>query len=209
MVECREISDVFAFPARNTRHDVGIGSHRVAREGCVIALHDAWNRFCRGIVLYSAYHSFVTRSGVVHRPAMGRNQRDALLHLKVNAASISSKSHGEPNWYIPAATIDAALLLQVPNSSTISAAVGVSSLRSVVSPTAGVQANSSPPAEIQSVRNYIAHRGSSAGKRIKPLKATHGASNVLQILDAPVAGGLRLFDSWVSDLLDMADFATR
>jgi hypothetical protein len=62
---------------------------------------------------------------------------------------------------------------------------------------------------VQSVRNYIAHRGKSAASRLAPLMSTHRASNVLQLLDSPVAGGIRLFESWVFDMLDMADFATR
>jgi hypothetical protein len=37
----------------------------------------------------------------------------------------------------------------------------------------------------------------------------HQARNVLELLDAPVAGGIRLFESWVYDMLDMADFASR
>ncbi|MFE4607168.1 hypothetical protein ACWGCP_09435 [Streptomyces niveus] len=127
----------------------------------------------------------------------------------MNLSAISSKSFGEPNWFIPAATIDAASVLSVPNRSTISAAIGVSSLRSTVSPSAGIAANSSPPREVQAVRNYIAHRGKNAAGRIAPLMTSHNASNVLQLLDSPVAGGIRLFESWVSDMLNMADFATR
>ncbi|UCM88617.1 hypothetical protein [Streptomyces marincola] len=140
---------------------------------------------------------------------MGRNQTQALRFLGSNLSSISSKSHGEPNWFVPAATIDAADLLNVPNRATIAAAIGVSSIHSTVSPSAGVQANASPPQEVQAVRNYIAHRGRNAAKRIDSLMIAHGASNVLELLDSPAAGGIRLFESWIYDLLDMANFATR
>lgn len=208
-VECEEILTSFSLPARGDRHQFGIGSNRVAREGAVIALHDAWNRFCKNLVLRSSYHQFETRSGQVLRPTIGRNQTEALHFLGANLSAISSKSFGEPTWFIPAATIDAASVLSVPNRSTIAASIGVSTIHSTVSPSVGVQANASPPKEVQSVRNYIAHRGKSAAVRMAPLMSTHGASNVLQLLDSPVAGGIRLFESWVFDMLDMADFATR
>lgn len=208
-VECQDILISYSFPLRGERHHIGVGGHRVAREGAVVALHDAWNRFCRSLVLRSSFHKFETRAGRILRPGIGRSQAESLRYLGANLSAISSKSFGEPNWFIPAATIDAASVLGVPNRSTIAAAVGVSSLSSTVSPTAGVAANSSPPREVQSVRNYIAHRGKSAARRMEPLMLTHNASNVLQLLDSPVAGGIRLFDSWVFDMLDMADFATR
>ncbi|WP_392753991.1 hypothetical protein [Streptomyces sp. LN590] len=208
-VECEDILISFALPARGDRHQFGFGSHRIAREGAVIALHDAWNRFCKNLILHSAYHRFETRSGRALRPIVGRNQTEALQFLNANLAAICSKSFGEPTWFIPAATIDAASVLNVPNRSTIAASIGISTIHSTVSPTVGVQANASPPQEVQSVRNYIAHRGKSAAVRLAPLMSAHGACNVLQLLDAPVAGGIRLFESWVFDMLDMADFATR
>lgn len=208
-VECEDILASFSLPERGDRHHFGIGSHRIAREGAVIALHDAWNRFCKNLVLRSSYHQFETRSGNVLRPTAGRNQSEALQFLGANLSAISSKSFGEPNWFVPAATIDAASVLSVPNRATIATAIGVSTLRSTVSPSAGVQANASPPQEVQRVRNYIAHRGKNAAARLAPLMSTHKASNVLQLLDSPVPGGIRLFDSWVFDMLDMADFATR
>lgn len=208
-VECEEILTSFSVPARGDRNEFGIGAHRVAREGAVVALHDAWNRFCKNLVLRSSYHQFETRSAQVYRPAIGRNQSETLQFLSMNLSAISSKSFGEPTWFIPAATIDAASVLDVPNKSTIAAAIGVSTIHSTVSPSVGVQANASPPKELQSVRNYIAHRGKGAAARMSPLMSMHGASNVLQLLDSPVAGGIRLFESWVFDLLDMADFATR
>jgi hypothetical protein len=208
-IECEEILASFSAPARGDRHQFGVNSGRIAREGSVIALHDAWIRFCKNLVLRSAYRQFETRSGRVLSPPKGRNQTEALAFLASNLASISYKSFGEPTWFIPAATIDAADVLDVPNRSTIAAAIGVSSLRSTVSPTAGVQANASPPQEVQSVRNYIAHRGKSAAARMSPLMTRHGAGNVLHLLDAPVAGGIKLFESWVYDMLDMADFASQ
>lgn len=208
-VECGEILESFSRPVRGDRHHFGVGSHRVAREGCVIALHDAWNRFCKNLVLRSSYYQFETRSGQVLQPAVGRKQSEALQFLGANLSAISFKSFGEPTWFIPAATIDAASVLSVPNRSTIAASIGVSSLHSTVSPSMGVQANSSPPREVQSVRNYIAHRGKSAASKMAPLMLAHGACNVLQLLDSPVSGGIRLFESWVFDMLDMADFATR
>lgn len=165
-VECEEILTSFSVPARGDRNEFGIGAHRVAREGAVVALHDAWNRFCKNLVLRSSYHQFETRSGQVHRPAIGRNQSEALQFLSVNLSAISSKSFGEPTWFIPAATIDAASVLDVPNKSTIAAAIGVSTIHSTVSPSVGVQANASPPKEVQSVRNYIAHRGRCCGENV-------------------------------------------
>ncbi|MFE7032652.1 hypothetical protein ACFU9Y_20280 [Streptomyces sp. NPDC057621] len=208
-VECHEILTSFSFPLRGDRHQFGVGAHRIAREGSVIALHDAWNRFCKNLVLRSSYHQFENRSGQVLRPTVGRNQTEALQFLSANISAISSKSFGEPTWFIPAATIDAASVLNVPNRSIIAASIGVSSLHSRVSPSAGIQSNASPPREVQSVRNYIAHRSKSAAARVNPLMTNYGAENILQLLDAPVAGGIRLFESWVFDLLDMADFATR
>ncbi|MER6137167.1 hypothetical protein [Streptomyces sp. NPDC001815] len=208
-VECQDILISFSLPLRGDRHQFGVGAHRVAREGSVIALHDAWNRFCKNLILRSTYHQFTTRSGQVLRPTVGRNQTEALQFLNANLSAICSKSFGEPTWFIPAATIDAASVLNVPNRSIIAASIGVSTIHSTVSPSAGVQANASPPKEVQSVRNYIAHRGKSAAARVTPLMSKYGASNILQLLDSPVAGGIRLFESWVFDLLDMADFATR
>lgn len=208
-VECDEILTSFTSPSRGDRHHLGTGSHRIAREGSVIALHDAWNRFCKNLVLRSSYHQFTTRSGRLLHPTTGRNQTEALQFLSANLSAISYKSFGEPTWFIPAATIDAAAVLDVPNRSTIAAAIGVSTIHSTVSPSAGVQANASPPQEVQSVRNYIAHRGKSAAARMAPLMTRHSACNVLQLLDSPVAGGIRLFESWVYDMLDMADFASR
>jgi len=214
LVETADIIKTFSRDpqvVRNVQHGGYIARHgndRVAREGAVVALQDSWNRFCRTLILYSASTDFRDRSNVRHQLATGRSFRDSISHLRQNKNSIANFTHGEPVWFYPAASIDAASVLNLPNYPRVSAALGTSNLSNTVGGT--VLASNRPPiGDMVATRNYIAHRGPSARVRLDPVLQHYRVKSVIDLLHHPAPGGVTVFESWVSDLKIMADLASK
>jgi hypothetical protein len=118
----------------------------------VVRLHDSWTRFCRELIVLSAYGNTVTFSG---------NQISKSNPLITDLASVipllmsslyRKPQWSEPRWGTARDCIDAATRLGIQNLSTVAAAIG---------------AANSPGNELRIIRNFYAHR-----KKETSIKAT-------------------------------------
>jgi len=151
-------------------------------EMAVIRMHDSWARFCREIIILSAFGNTITLSGI----PLTRSRPDidtlgsvipVLLRLK--------RSSVEPRWANAYACIDAARNLSIRNFSTVVAAIG---------------ATNSPADALRHARNFYAHRGKETSKlAISTGNFVSTNYPLIYDLNAYTKGGLTLIESWVKE----------
>ncbi len=124
---------------------------RMAIEACVIRLHDAWARFCRELVVVSAYRQPLTAQGVSVTRVVGLSRRRDVIPALL---STYKKKRNEPAWAIPTFCIDAAQRLGVSNYGEINSGIGLS-----ISP--------SPTDQLRHVRNFVAHRSEETAQNVR------------------------------------------
>lgn len=201
----RELDDVLSTfnsaPTIETRTARRFDNHRASREGVVVHTFDAWGRFIRSAVLVSSCRVVKGIGGATYGPPPFPTHRAAMAHLNLQRRSIQAFRYGEPSWHLQHSALDAVSVLQPPNAQQIRAALG----GTVVSSATGVSV-ASPIADLQVIRNYIAHKGPSAGARVKAILQPVGARSVLEWLDQPVAGIPR-FHELVANLRALSDVA--
>jgi hypothetical protein len=143
MSEFEWLREEFARSASNqgSRHS------QLACEMAVIRLYDSWARFCRELIIMSAYGKTLTLGGMRLKTSLPAIKSKALVVPTL--MSTFKKQVYEPDWERADKCIDAGRRLKIMNISTVSAAIG---------------AMNSPADEIRHVRNFFAHRrkGSSA-----------------------------------------------
>lgn len=149
-------------------------------EMVVIRMHDAWARFCREMVILSAYGNTITLAGSAlpsSRPDIGDpgSVIPILLSLK--------KSKREPRWASATACIDAAQKLSIKNLTTVAAALG---------------AANSPAEALRHSRNFYAHRGrDTSALALGTACFGHSLRPDVYDLNAYTAGGVTILESWV------------
>lgn len=164
-------------------------SHSRTRASCVADLHNAWDQFCKELVVASVIGGANTRSGIsIPRSATISGLNDVMSTLRASYAPRTKPNFWEPHWSIASELIDSARRLEVVNLSNISAAVG---------------STSSVADELRHARNYVSHRkADTALKTINALSA-YGAVAPLDIdslLVSFVPSGVTLFEHWVTNL---------
>ena len=170
-----------------------IQQHSVV-ELCVIRLHDAWSRFCRELVVTSAYAKPLTAQGNRVPRASGVQRRDQVIPKLL--ATYKKRSQ-EPYWYLTDQCLDAAGRLKVSNYSAISSGIGLSF----------PDMSPSPNDQVRLVRNFFAHRHQeSADKALEIARNLHipGVTHPRSLVVATVPPGILVFRLWVNRLRWMA-----
>lgn len=156
-------------------------------EMCVIRLQDAWSRFCRELVVTSAYARPLTAQGQRVPRAPGIQRRDQIIPEFPTTYP----------WYMSNRCLDAAKRLNVSNYPAISRGIGASFPG--VSP--------SPNEQVRLVRNFFAHRHQeSAGKALEIARSLNipGVTHPRSLVVATVPPGISVFRQWVNRLQVMA-----
>lgn len=170
-------------------------SRRSVAEYALIALHDAWNRFARDLILASALGS-VTPSGVpIPRTHLAvTNRRSALLRIRVFYGE--NRSWWEPGWHDPTHAARASTALAITNAPTVTAAFG---------------ASANPIEEVRWVRNFVAHRGPATADRCEQIGANYhvadsGSPSAIATHLVPTASNAQslLFEVWCGRLRSIA-----
>lgn len=177
-----------------------MGNHRAAREGVLVHTFDAWGRYVRGVVMLSACRPVRGLSGKDYGPPPFSSHHSAALELVRRKSAISNFSHGEPSWHLQQSAMDAVAVLRIPNAVNVVSALG----GSIVTGAGAVV--SSPLVDLTAVRNFIAHKGPSAGAKCSVILRAAGCRSVLEWLDQPVAGIPR-FHEVVANLRAISDVA--
>lgn len=170
-----------------------IQQHSVV-ELCVIRLHDAWSRFCRELVVTSAYAKPLTAQGNRVPRAPGVQRRDQVIPKLL--ATYKKRSQ-EPYWYLTNQCLDAAGRLKVSNYSALSSGIGISF----------PDMSPSPNDQVRLVRNFFAHRHQeSAGKALEIARNLHipGITHPRSLVIATVPPGISVFRMWANRLRLMA-----
>lgn len=171
--------------------------HRHNREWCAVYLNDSWQRFCRRLVLSSAVLEPVSLSGKIVRPVPGlRSQRETLAALR-RVLAPKRPAFWEPRWHDAIEAGRAVRVLGVSNASQIIAALG---------------STPSPAADLNTVRNFIAHRNrDTAGKlssvllkyRVATVTGSSSRAVVDMLLVQPMSGD-PCFVGWCNQLEGIA-----
>jgi hypothetical protein len=164
-----------------------VGNQRQTRLACemaIIRLYDAWARYCRELIVLSAFGRTITLSGMPIPPSHPAIKR---CHLVIPTLQIMSGTgwRFEPRWADATKCIQAAQRLAIANFATVSAALG---------------AANSPAEDIRRARNFYAHRKKGTAQE-------SGATNLfvnrrLEVFDlaAYTSGNVRVIESWVNNL---------
>jgi hypothetical protein len=162
-----------------------------AREMMLIRLHDSWARFCREIIVISAYGKAVTVGG---------------MRLNTSLPSIKSRSHVVPvlvalnngrfpKWFAASDCIRSANQLKIENLATVVNALG---------------ASNSPADQLRDIRNFYAHRGrGTAGLACNAYSFVGRRKPDISQLNDFVAGGNTVLESWSMVLVAIATAAVQ
>lgn len=160
-------------------------------EMSVIRLCDSWARFCRDMIVISAYGRTTTLDGTIlganlHANLTNKNQ--VIPHL----LSLYKKRTYEPNWHRASECINAGELLRIQNLANVSAALG---------------ANNSPAEEIRHVRNFYAHRNKDTWAKAQSTGCFTNVNPTVFDLNQYIEGSITVIDSWKQRLLAIAESA--
>lgn len=156
--------------------------HRV-RSFCIVRLYDAWELFCRELVIESASARPITSAGVRLARAPGVQRRRDVLPALRGLQARSVPSWWEPNWGISASCLDAVRLLQLSNRNTLAAAIGGSVLGGA-SPFVSISGSSlSPSDQLRRVRNFVAHERENTAHMVGPVAAALGLPRLPKATD--------------------------
>ena len=159
--------------------------NHLACEMAVIRLHDAWARFCRELVVLSAFGRTVTLSGVFLPPCHPSVKRCHLVIPRL-LATPGKKYRFEPRWADATECIQAAQRLAVANFPTISAALA---------------ATNSPAEDIRKVRNFYAHRIKRTAQESRTTNLfSHRTRLEVFDLTGYTTGSVRVIESWANNL---------
>ena len=168
--------------------------HQLTCEMTVVRLHDAWARFCRELVILSAFGRTVTLSGLPVHPCNASITRCNSV-IPYLLATPGPRYRWEPRWADATECIKAATRLSVANLATVSSALA---------------ASHSPAEEIRRVRNFYVHRmkrtvqdAVSTGLFPQPMRP-----DVFE-LAAYTTGSVRVIESWVSNFVLVATAAAQ
>jgi hypothetical protein len=161
--------------------------HRSSREMTVIRLHDSWARFCRELILISAYARPRTETGQTVQRAPGIRSRQDVVTSWQSTFPRSQRPRYEPHWATASDALGLAQRVQLGNFLTVSAALS---------------SNTSPAEPLRRMRNFFAHRGHGTALFLPAVMSRHGVSRVSpdQFLGHLVPPGVSVFEHWVLSL---------
>jgi len=144
------------------------------------------------LIIESAGGEPTTSTGaLVKRAPKVRSRKDVIPVLM----STYPNRGREPYWSSPHESIDAATRLKIVNSTSVTAAFGVTP---------------SPLPNIRVTRNFIAHRNEHTARDLQSLAVGLGLSpraQVDDIVNTRVVPGISLFERWILELRFMAEAA--
>jgi hypothetical protein len=162
-----------------------------AREMALIRLHDAWARFCREVIVVSAYGKVVTLGGMrldTSLPSI-KSRSDVIPVL------VALNSGRFPKWFAAGDCIRAANQLKIENLNTVINAIG---------------ASNSPADLLREVRNFYVHRGKgTAALACVAHPFTGRRKPDIRQLNDFVAGGKTVLESWSMLLVAIATAAVQ
>jgi hypothetical protein len=159
----------------------------LVREMCTIRLLDAWSRFNREVVVYSASGNATTTSGKSLNAVAGVGRISDVIPCLL---SKYPKRKMEPDWYHSSQCLDAAKRLGIQNLSNLQLALGSST---------------SPVDEIRKVRNYFAHRSQHSMREYRTTKAwSRSFALPREAIVQNIGAGRTEFELWIDDVLDVA-----
>lgn len=166
---------------------------QLACEMIVVRLHDSWTRFCRELVVLSAYGSTTTLGGNAISKSNPRITNRASVVPLLLSSLYRKQQRNEPRWGTASECIDASTRLQIQNLSTVASALG---------------ATNSPGDELRIVRNFYAHRRKNTSiQAIGTGHFSHRCQPVVFHLNALSSAGMTVFDTWVQGLEAVATAA--
>lgn len=163
----------------------------LAAQMSVVRLHDAWDRFCRELVVVSAAETPITASGV--KLARAPNIRARTDVIPVLLRTYRNRRY-EPRWASPQECIDAASRLSVSNRSIIAGAIGVSN---------------SPIDEIRVIRNFFVHKSLTTANEVRAIAAFGPITrlDVISLVAVAIGPGHTRMHRWISLLQSIAALA--
>lgn len=171
---------------------IAAGNQRQSQLACemaVVRLHDAWARFCRELIVLSAFGRTVTLGGIPLPPCHHSIKRCHLV-LPTLQAIMGSGYRFEPRWADATKCIQAAQRLAIANFPTVSAALG---------------AANSPAEDIRRARNFYAHRKRGTAQE-SGATSLFVSRTKLEVFDLAsyTSGNVRIIESWVTNLNSVA-----
>jgi len=167
---------------------VAAGNQRRSQLSCemaIVRLHDAWARFCRELIILSAFGRTITLSGVPLPPCHHSIKRCHLVIPRLQTI-MGSGYRFEPRWADAAKCIAAAQRLAITNFPTVSAALG---------------ATNSPSEDIRRVRNFYVHRENGTAQQSRDTNLFVNRTRLDAFdLAAYTTGNVRVIESWVANL---------
>lgn len=164
-------------------------------ELCVIRLHDAWSRFCRELVVTSAYAKPLTAQGNRVQRVPGVKRRDQVIPKLL--ATYPKRNKEPTTWYMPGDCLDIAKRIEVSNYSAIASGIGASF----------PGASPSPDEQVRRVRNFFAHRHQeSASLALEIARSLNipGITHPRSLVVATIPPGISVFGLWANRLRLMA-----
>ena len=170
---------------------------KFAIDMCVMRLHDAWARFCREVVVFSAYAEPLTANGTKLPRVPGITKRSQVIPFLI---STYRKRTQEPSWYLAQDCIDAARRLQIANYSAISGGIGLSF----------PNLHSPPNDQLRVLRNFLAHRNPDTAKEANQIGQSFNISRVenpSSLITLVIPPGITIFAFWINSLRLMASLS--
>jgi hypothetical protein len=161
-----------------------------AAEKALIQIQIEWEHFVRNLILDSATGQFANISGrVTSRSYSGLRSREAVAHKLI---ALFPRRCFEPNWYLPAEAIDAAIRLDLSNYPQIAAELGVTPW---------------PIDELRHLRNFIAHKSKRSALSVRGTGVTSASANidVLGVACQFGPGGAKRYIEWINFSKGAAD----
>ena len=192
--ECSLLCSAFD-SAVSTNHQPECRKNQFIREMSVIRLHDAWNRFCRELILSSASRKPITASGTRLSRAPGVNSYKDVVSVLL---STYKRRKTEPAWHNPVECLDAADRLKVLNYAAISDGLSLSF------------SGPAPTTQLTALRNYFAHRNQVTSQSIANVAQgllITPVPRAYELVSKIVAPGTTLFSLWVIRLKTMAELS--
>lgn len=153
-------------------------------EHITFQLQNVWEMYVRNFILSSATGHAVGSVGLLPASAPYRfRSREAVRAFLLQRTG----DRFEPKWYRPLDAIKAARLLQIPNLTSLTAAIGSTPW---------------PLEDLRLTRNFFAHRSRSSALELRALNwfSTGDVISVETTLMPFGMGGVRRFDGWCASM---------
>lgn len=163
---------------------------RWVNEMCVVRLHDAWARFCRDLLLWSARGDVLTIGSTYLTKSTAIPTIPMALKMAQGTPGVRMLG-GEPPWHRAVECAKVAKHLTIQNYIVVSGALG---------------STPSPAEELMKVRNFVVHRRMNNWMKVR--SSVSGGLPVSSAMDGyledGVQAGVPRLVSWIYQLRDIA-----